>query len=310
MSESTPTASQGAAVSYPGVRLPDRTRRVDSNGLSLAVYEWGEESAPPLLLAHGGFDFARTFDLFAPLLADGGWRVVSWDQRGHGDSEHAALYSWQADVRDALAVLDATSREPVAAVGHSKGGGLLLGLVHALPERFTRYVAIEGLSAEPTGEGASLHAQNRFTEAMVSDWLDHRRRVAGSERRPDTLDGLARRRARMNPRLPHAWLRYLVSAGARHDADGWRWRIDPALRFGGVGPYRPAWTLRWMPEFPRPLLGILGLVIEGMSMGATPESLGPHLPDGARLETFEDAGHFIHIERPRCVADLVLGFLS
>ncbi len=138
MSESTPTASQGAAVSFPGVREPDRTRRVDSNGLSLAVYEWGEESAPPLLLAHGGFDFARTFDVFAPLLADGGWRVVSWDQRGHGDSEHAALYSWQADVRDALAVLDATSCEPVAAVGHSKGGGLLLGLVHALPERFTR----------------------------------------------------------------------------------------------------------------------------------------------------------------------------
>ena len=65
---------------------------VDSDGLRIAVAEWGDPEAPPVLLAHGGFDFVRTFDVFAPLLADGGWRIVAWDQRGHGDSEHAALY--------------------------------------------------------------------------------------------------------------------------------------------------------------------------------------------------------------------------
>ena len=113
----------------------------------------------------------------------------------------------------------------------------------------------------------------------------------------------------MNPRLGHEWLRYLVSVGARRDADGWRWKIDPELRFGGAGPWRPAWTLRWLPEFPRPLLAILGMVDEDMGMGATPESLASHLPPGARVETLPDAGHFLHIERPREVADLVLGFL-
>ena len=34
----------------------------------------------------------------APLLAAGGWRVVCWDQRGHGDSEHAALRVQPAEV--------------------------------------------------------------------------------------------------------------------------------------------------------------------------------------------------------------------
>ena len=80
-------------VSYPGARAPDRVRSVLSHGLRIAVHEWGDPGAPPVALAHGGFDFARTFDVFAPLLADAGWRVVSWDQRGHGDSQHAALYS-------------------------------------------------------------------------------------------------------------------------------------------------------------------------------------------------------------------------
>src|SRR5689334_24546042 len=94
-----------ADVTYPGARRPDRRRRVDAHGVGIAVSEWGDESAPPLLLAHGGFDFAGTYDVFAPMLADAGWRVVSWDQRGHGDSEHAVLYSWDSDARDALAVL-------------------------------------------------------------------------------------------------------------------------------------------------------------------------------------------------------------
>src|SRR4029453_8792318 len=110
------------AATHPGACAPERIRTVASHGIHIAVHQWGAPAAPPLALAHGGFDFARTFDVFAPLLAAGGWRVVSWDQRGHGDSEHAPLYSWDADARDALAVLDSTTSEPVPFVGHSKGG--------------------------------------------------------------------------------------------------------------------------------------------------------------------------------------------
>jgi len=103
---------------YPGARPPDRRRTLVAHDVRLAVSEWGAPDAPPLLLAHGGFDFAGTFAVFAPLLADGGFRVVSWDQRGHGDSEHVALYSWDADVRDALGVLDSLTHEPIPLLGH------------------------------------------------------------------------------------------------------------------------------------------------------------------------------------------------
>src|SRR5262245_19342186 len=122
---------EASSISYPGAQAPARRGTVDSGGLAIAVYEWGDAKAPPLLLAHGGFDFARTYDVVAPLLAAGGWRVVSWDQRGHGDSEHAALYTWESDVRDALAVLDSTTRGAVPFIGHSKGGSLLTQLADA-----------------------------------------------------------------------------------------------------------------------------------------------------------------------------------
>ena len=47
-----------------------------------------------------------------------------------------------------------------------------------------------------------------------------------------------------------------------------------------------------------------------MDWGTQPETVRPYLPRGARLEVVPDTGHFIHIEKPRAVADLVLEFLS
>ena len=203
-----------ATVEYPGARAPDRERRVDSAGVGIAVYEWGDAAAPPVLLAHGGFDFARTYDGFAPLLADAGWRVVSWDHRGHGQSAHTELYSWDADLRDLLAVLDACVSEPCPAIGHSKGGGLLMQFAHALPHRFTKFVAVDGLPSRRPHPDVAEHERTRLLAEEISAWLDHRRRAADLVRKPGTPDELARRRRRMNPRLSLEWLRYLVSVGA------------------------------------------------------------------------------------------------
>jgi pimeloyl-ACP methyl ester carboxylesterase len=295
---------------YPGARRPDRARAVDSSGVRLSVVEWGDPGAPPLLLTHGGFDFAGTFDLLAPLLADGGWRVVAWDQRGHGDSEHAELYNWNADVRDALAVLDSITSEPIPLVGHSKGGGLMADLADALPERVSRLANLEGLPSERHHPDVAEHERAQHFHESIDAWLAHRRRAAGLQRRPGTLEELARRRARMNPRLPIEWLEYLVRVGARRDADGWRWKIDPQLRFGGFGPWRPRWSRDRLSRLQAPFLGVMGLVPEEMGWGSTPEEFDGKLPPGGRLEVFEDAGHFVHIEKPREIADLLLEFLS
>lgn len=67
---SPPETETARFFTYPGARAPDRQRTVDAGGIALAVYEWGDIAAPPLLLAHGAFDFACTFDVFAPLLAE------------------------------------------------------------------------------------------------------------------------------------------------------------------------------------------------------------------------------------------------
>src|SRR5690606_27075951 len=180
-------------VSYPGARPPDRRRTVVSHGIRLAVHEWGDPDAPPLMLVHGGFDFARTFDVFAPMLADAGWRVVAWDQRGHGDSDHAAMYSWEADLRDALAVIDSTTSEPVPVVGHSKGGSLMTQFAAALPHRLKALVNLDGLPHDRPMPDVPDRERTKLLAEELAGWLDFRRSTATRSRRPDTLDGMAER---------------------------------------------------------------------------------------------------------------------
>ncbi|MPY95910.1 MAG: alpha/beta fold hydrolase [Acidimicrobiia bacterium] len=299
----------GQLTTYPGARRPDRRRVVDAHGVGLAVYEWGDVGAAPLLLTHGGFDFAATFDSLAPRLVEGGWRVVAWDQRGHGDSEHAALYSWDADVRDLSVVLDTVGAGALPLLGHSKGGGLTMQLAEAAPHRVSHLINLDGLPSRRPPPDIAEHERTRQTLIDVTTWLDHRRRTHEAMRKPGTFEEIARRRARLNPRIDHDWIRYLASVGAREDADGWRWKIDPSLRFGGFGPFRPEWSMERAPGIGVPFLGVLGLEGEEMGWGARPEDVEPYLPPGAEFHALEGVGHFLHVEQPGLVADLVLDFL-
>jgi pimeloyl-ACP methyl ester carboxylesterase len=248
--------------------------------------------------------------VFAPLLAAGGWRVVAWDHRGHGDSEHANLYSWDADVRDAVAVMDSVGRAPMPVMGHSKGGALMLQLAEAVPHRITRLVNIDGMPSPRPHPDVASRERTALMANELGGWLDYRRSTASLARKPGTVAELAARRGRMNPRLPAPWLEYIVTIGAREDADGWRWKIDPTLRMGGFGPWRNSWSLERLAGMDMPMLGLLGLMPEQMGWGTEPDELRPYLPPDGRLVAFPDAGHFVHIEKPREVADLVLEFLA
>ncbi len=305
------TSDPATELPYPGAEHPAREYDVDADGVRIAVHEWGNESDPPLMLVHGGFDFARTFDRFAPLLAAAGWRVVAWDHRGHGDSEHAHLYSWDADMRDALAVFDhVTPGTPAPVVGHSKGGALMTQLADAQPHRFTHLVNMDGIPFTRRVPDVAEHERTKMMANDLAGWLDHRRRIVDAQRKPGTIDELAARRGRMNPRLDTEWLKRLVTVGAYESDDGWRWKIDPSMRFGGFGPWRPEWTLMRMPGLSMPFLGIMGAEMEEMGWGTPPHKVMPYMPAHGRTEVLDDVGHFVHIEQPDHVSNLVLEFLD
>jgi pimeloyl-ACP methyl ester carboxylesterase len=261
-------------------------------------------------LVHGGSDFAGTFDVFAPLLAAGGWRVVAWDHRGHGDSAHSALYGWDADIRDALSVMTAVTHSAAPVVAHSKGGALMMQLADACPYRISAMVNIDGMPSKRRMPDVPDHDQSRLLADSIGSWLDFRHVAHDSFRKPGTLEELAQRRGKMNPRLSIEWLEYLVTVGAQQDADGWRWKLDPTMRFGGFGPWRPEWASLRMAALTVPFLGLLGTIDEPMGWGARARDVLPWIPTDGRLEILEDIGHFIHIEEPVRVSTMILEFLS
>jgi len=297
-------------ASFPRAQRPARRRVVDAAGVAINVVEWGDAEAPPLLVVHGGFDFAETLNVFAPLLASGGWRVVSWDHRGHGDSAWAHLYSWEADLRDAVMVLASLGEAALPIIGHSKGGALSLQLAAALPHRFTHLVNLDGLPSRRSMPDIAEHERTRMLASELEAWLDHRRGVSDKQRRPGTIEELAARRGLMNNRLSPEWLQYLVTVGARESEDGWRWKIDPTLRLGGFGPWRPEWSMQRLPGLSMPFYAILGLELEVMGWGTAPSDVTPFLPPGARFEALEGVGHFMHIEQPDLIAEKVFEFIG
>lgn len=114
----------------------------------------------------------------------------------------------------------------------------------------------------------------------------------------------------MNPRLPVEWLRYLVTVGAHRDEDGWRWNIDPSMRFGPAGAFKPEWAIPRMRGMGQPFLGIIGTAPEEMGWGTSPDEARAVIPPGGEFHALDGVGHFVHIEQPRVVADLVIDFLE
>ena len=59
-----------------------------SQRLRLHYVDWGNGTAPPLVLIHGGRDHCRSWDDVA-LALQPHFHVIAIDLRGHGDSEWA-----------------------------------------------------------------------------------------------------------------------------------------------------------------------------------------------------------------------------
>jgi proline iminopeptidase len=95
--------------------------------------EYGEPSAPPLLLLHGGPGASHDYLLPQMLALAETHRVVTYDQRGGGRSRHdddRTSFGWRDQVADVACVAAELHVEPLVVVGYSWGG--LLAMLNAI----------------------------------------------------------------------------------------------------------------------------------------------------------------------------------
>src|SRR5262245_37047317 len=94
-----------------------------SGGITLAADTGGPDDGPAVVLLHGGGQTRHSWSGTFRVLVDAGWRAVSLDMRGHGESEWDELgdYSLDAFKDDLLAVIAGLPTPPVL-IGASLGG--------------------------------------------------------------------------------------------------------------------------------------------------------------------------------------------
>jgi len=286
---------------------PDRTHSIVSSRLKLNVSEWGDPDAPPLILQHGGRDHSRSWDAVAAEFA-AEYRVIAPDLRGHGDSDWASDggYHSMDFIYDLATIFDALALPPCAVIGHSLGGSVATRYAALYPDRFTRFVNIEGLGLSPTAETR----QDPIDEGeRVRDYFEQVRRRSGwtPKRYPD-ITTVATRLLEIDERLSPIFAEHLAREGTRPNGDGsFSLKYDPAFYDNTPVDISAETRHAMWGRLTCPML----LVYGRQSWASNPRGDGrmAHFRD-ARLEVIDDAGHWAHHDQHDIFIALTKAFLS
>ena len=280
-----------------------QARYHQSQGLRLHYTDWGNASAPPLLLVHGGLDHSRSWDQVARALQTH-FHVIAPDLRGHGDSEWAigSSYSLADHVYDLTCLVKAEGLEKVAVVGHSMGGMVSLTYAGAFPEKVSRLAVLDGVTNFPARRVKPI-------ELRIADWVGDLDKTAQrkTQRYGSVSDGADRMLGR-NARLTREQAMHLATHALKPDADGgYSWKFDPYLR--ARAPYRLSLedNIALWSRIACPTL----LVAGGESFLPDPETAGVlgHFQQ-AELVKIEGAGHWVQHDKPVEVIDALKAFLE
>ena len=277
-----------------------------SQRLRLHYVDWGNASAPPLILLHGGRDHCRNWDWVAQALR-GDWHVIAPDLRGHGDSAYSPSgdYSMASYVYDLAQLIHQQGLAPVRIVAHSLGGNIALRYAGLYPEAVSRLVAIEGMGPSP-----KMQAKRSRTSAAdrVRRWIEDGRALAARQpRRYVSIDEALGRMQAENTHLTPAQARYLTVHGVSQNEDGtYSWKFDNYVRtMSPVDLSQDDVEALWA-AISCPTLLVYGK--ESWASNPVDDGRIAHF-EHARVVSFEAAGHWVHHDRLDGFLDEVRAFL-
>lgn len=183
--------------------------RLRGDGLTLAADIYGPASGQAVLFFHGGGQSRRSWRGPARRLGAAGYRAITVDLRGHGESDWASDgdYLLDAYARDVEALIDQLDG-PVVLVGASRGGQAALVGGSRRPGRIA-LIMLADVAPAMRDEGID-EIRDFFTASMAgfrdadeaADALSHH---LGRERTADTSGLLAAMRRGEDGRLYWRW---------------------------------------------------------------------------------------------------------
>jgi pimeloyl-ACP methyl ester carboxylesterase len=268
---------------------------VEANGLRFHVESAGE--GPAVLLLHGFPDDGTVWRHQAPALAAAGFRSVVPDLRGRGRSERpeaVEAYALPELVADAVGILDALGIERAHVVGHDWGAALAWGIAALVPDRVDRLAVLS------VGFPGAVRPDRRAFEQAWYRILFLLPEAEDVVLRDDAF--LLRTLMDGDPDLE----RHLAALD------------DPSALAAGLNWYRANLPPQSLPGTDEPrlppvqveTLGLFGADDPYLSERAMIASEAYVAPGRWRYERLDGAGHWLQLEQPERVNELLLDFLA
>jgi pimeloyl-ACP methyl ester carboxylesterase len=270
---------------------------VQANGIEFGYLSMGD--GPLALCLHGFPDSAHTWRHLLPSLADAGYRAVAPWLRGYAPTSIPA----DGDYRIATLAADANALHEVLGgdgdavlIGHDWGAMASYVAARQEPQRWRRVVTMAVPPPQTAARAITSYAQLKRSFYIFLFQTDLAPLVGMDDLA--FIDGL--------------WADWSPGYDARADLEHVKQALrDPDRLMAAIGYYRAMFATggagAGVP--PQPTLYLHGdndgaLGVSGVD-GADEE-----LSDGSRVVILPDVGHFLHLEQPAVVGNLVLDWIS
>ncbi|MDQ4074843.1 MAG: alpha/beta hydrolase [Chloroflexota bacterium] len=255
-------------------------------------YELSGTGEVPLVLVHGSWSYHHTWDRVVPRLAES-FRVLTYDRRGHSESERpAGQGSIREDVADLAALIEHLDLAPAWVAGNSSGAQIALRLAGERPDLLRGVIGHEpgffALLADDPTIAPMLDEVERIDRAVAEQIAsgDH---AGAAEFFVETVVGPGSWR-----QLPPAFQQTLIENAPTY--------LDEVN-----DPEQLAFDLDWIKGFSQPALLTVG--------DQSPPSFAPvvdkllEVLPCAELVTFPSAGHVPYSTHPDAYVEVITAFI-
>jgi len=269
----------------------ENMKMANINDIRLA-YEIHGTGDIPLVMVHGSWVSCRNWDQMLPHLVES-VRVVTYDRRGHGESEKpVGQGSVREDVADLASLIEHLGLAPVWVAGQSFGGSITLRLAAERPDLLRGIIAHEpplfSLVADDPSVAPMLKGFAQLIAAVTERIASGDHAGAAEQFIEEGLgEGLW---AKLPP-----WFRHMMSEHATTYLDETN---DPEVL---------AFDLERIRGFTRPALLTLGDQTAPVFPPVITK-LDEAMPS-AEVNRFRGAGHPIMVERPKDFAQAITNFI-
>lgn len=254
--------------------------------MDLFYNQYGD-SGTPLVILHG------------LLGANGNWHTLSRtefqkvatvyavDQRNHGRSPHTNHIDYPRMARDLQSFIDRHQLAPAALLGHSMGGKTAMQTALTFPDRVDRLIVVDmAPKAYPPHHEEILEALDRIDPGEYKD--------------RDEIDKT------LAEDVPTWSIRQFLLKNLEYDGEQYSWKMNLDAIRAHYDDLTAA--INGDTPFEGPALFVRG----GNSDYVLDQDLEEirALFPRAELVTIENAGHWVHAEKPEALAEVVIDFLE